>query len=118
MPTKAFKSIKYAKPNDALLPSRKAHYNKLSNIIRLEMKAIQESQWIKSFKETQKHSTDYWRKIKHTITKSSTPSKPKPISTLFHNASVVSTDAMKSHTFGMIPSETFKDTNEPNFDQN
>ncbi len=116
---KAVRSIKYAKPNDPQLPSRKAHFNKLTNIIRLEMKAIQESQWIKfcqSIKETQKYSADYWRKIKQISTQSSTPFKPKPIPNLFHNASIVSTDAMKSQTFGMILSETFKDTNEPNFD--
>ncbi len=117
---KSIRSIKYSKPEDPLLPSKRAHYNKLSNIIKQEMKAIQESQWTsfcQSIKETQKYSADYWKKIKQISTQSSTPSKPKPIPNLFYRASVISTDAMKAQIFGEILCETFRDSNEPNFDQ-
>jgi len=79
---KSIRSIKHSKPEDPLLPSERAHYNKLTNIIKQELKTIQESQWTsfcQSIKESQKYSADYWKKIKQISTQSSTPSKPKPI---------------------------------------
>jgi hypothetical protein len=84
------------------------------------MKATQEAQWLnfcKSLHGSQKYSTDYWKKIKQISSQSSAPIKHKQIPNLFYKSSVISTDSMKAQIFGEVLGETFRDSNEPNFDQ-
>lgn len=86
------------------IDENKKIYNKLTNIIRDEVKSIQEKIWNKfceNIDRIKPNSSEYWKKIKQ-ISKLENKSKAKSIPELYDGEKKLTTPLQKADLFGKI----------------
>lgn len=98
----------------------KQQYNRLTKIIKSEIKAIQENErtkFCKTIEKTKKCTSEYWNKIKSISQLDHKDSKANKIPELRHENKIYSTNEEKSNLFGTILKNIFSETPNPKFDQ-
>ncbi|CAF1102786.1 unnamed protein product, partial [Brachionus calyciflorus] len=96
-------------------------YNRLSKVIKLEIKAIQEKMWInfcESINKTKTSSAEYWRKIKQITKLEDNTGGKKIMPELKYKDTSVKTSREKAQVFGEILKKVFSEQQNNNFDEN
>ena len=98
----------------------KQKYNKLSKLIKIEIKAIQENMWLnfcQNVTKSKPSSAEYWRKIKLITNLEKNPSTKKQMPELKLNGNSYKTAAEKADLFGQNLKKVFLEQPNSIFDE-